>query len=134
MTDKILIEALEFIASGINADSVSVNTARKALAAHRSRQEAAQEPVGEMRLSVLIDGLVVPVVEADLPVGTKLYTASPVPSESGALRALKQCRNAIQGVEVFEDHRGTAYRQEFGEAFLTYLDKLIESLSASGQK
>ena len=33
-----------------------------------------QEPVGEMLFSEIIDGLIVPVVEKNLPVGTKLYT------------------------------------------------------------
>ena len=37
-------------------------------------QPAQQEPVGEMRFSEIIDGLIVPVVEKNLPVGTKLYT------------------------------------------------------------
>ena len=39
--------------------------------------EPAQEPVGEMRLSEIIDGMVVPAVPAVLPVGTKLYAAPP---------------------------------------------------------
>lgn len=33
-----------------------------------------QEPVGEMQLSAVIEGMVVPVVPVELPVGTKLYT------------------------------------------------------------
>jgi hypothetical protein len=32
------------------------------------------EPVGEMQLSAIIEGTVVPVVPFQLPVGTKLYT------------------------------------------------------------
>ena len=36
--------------------------------------QPAEEPVGEMRLSQIVDGMIVPVVEQNLPVGTKLYT------------------------------------------------------------
>lgn len=46
--------------------------------------------VGEMRLSTLVEGLVIPVVEQDLPVGTKLYT-TPQPAGQaveGELEAL----------------------------------------------
>jgi hypothetical protein len=39
---------------------------------------AVQEPVGEMRFSAIIEGMIVPVVEQELPVGTKLYTTPPV--------------------------------------------------------
>lgn len=33
-----------------------------------------QEPVGEMQLSAIYEGMIVPVVPVELPVGTKLYT------------------------------------------------------------
>lgn len=46
-------------------------------AALAQQPDPAQEPVGEMRLSEIIDGMVVPAVPAELPVGTKLYTAPP---------------------------------------------------------
>ena len=42
--------------------------------------QPAQEPVGEMQLSGIIDGLVIPVVPVELPVGAKLYT-TPQPQE-----------------------------------------------------
>lgn len=35
------------------------------------------EPVGEMQLSAIYEGMVVPVVPVELPAGTKLYTKSP---------------------------------------------------------
>jgi hypothetical protein len=41
--------------------------------------KAVQEPVGEMRFSAIIEGMIVPVVEQELPVGTKLYTTPPTP-------------------------------------------------------
>lgn len=49
-------------------------------AAPKAEQPPVQEPVGEMRLSELVDDLVIPVVPAELPVGTKLY-AAPQPSD-----------------------------------------------------
>ena len=41
------------------------------------KAQPAQEPVGEMQLSGIIGGLVIPVVPVELPIGTKLYTIPP---------------------------------------------------------
>jgi len=40
--------------------------------------QVAAAPVGEMKASLLVDGLIIPVVEKELPIGTKLYAAPPV--------------------------------------------------------
>jgi len=47
-------------------------------AAPKAELQPLTEPVGEMRLSELVDDLVIPVVPAELPVGTKLYAAPPL--------------------------------------------------------
>ena len=39
--------------------------------------QAAAAPVGEMKASLIVDGLIIPVVEKELPIGTKLYAAPP---------------------------------------------------------
>jgi len=43
------------------------------------------------------------------------------------LKALKECRNAIQGGQPLEpyDSRGAGYQQQFGAAFLDYLNAAI---------
>lgn len=41
------------------------------------------------------------------------------------LKALKQCWNAIGGGTVINDKRGTVYEQQFGQAFLNYLETEI---------
>ncbi len=43
------------------------------------------------------------------------------------LKALKECRNAIQGGQPLEpyDSRGAGYQQQFGAAFLEYLNAAI---------
>jgi uncharacterized coiled-coil protein SlyX len=42
-----------------------------------SQPAPVQEPVGEMRFSAIIEGMTVPVIEQELPVGAKLYTTLP---------------------------------------------------------
>ena len=43
------------------------------------------------------------------------------------LKALKECRNAIQGGKPFDpyDSRGAGFQQQFGVAFLEYLNSAI---------
>ena len=69
------------------------------------KAEPAQEPVGEMRLSEIIEGMVVPVVPAELPVGTKLYAAPqpqrpPLTDEEIRAHADKHLRYQPQSYEA----------------------------------
>jgi hypothetical protein len=48
-----------------------------ALEANPAQPAPQQEPVGEMRFSAIIEGMIVPVIEQELPVGSKLYTTPP---------------------------------------------------------
>ena len=66
------LEALEY--DGLLKKRQAITALRAALA---QKPEPVQEPVGEMRLSEIIDGMVVPAVPEELPVGTKLYAAPP---------------------------------------------------------
>ena len=113
-TTKALAEAREALSRIANyphtADSHVIalrNVAREALAqfdAQAAEQAAGGgEAVGEMKLSELIDGLVIPVVTADLPLGTKLYT-HPAPAAP------------VQPVgerEAFEAWAGREYRHAY---------------------
>ncbi len=90
MTDKLLIEALEeldeFKSIGIHE---RIELAKRALAAHRSQQEAAQEPAAVVGrdFQLLYTGgedFSAHARKHGLKVGTKLYTASGAPSESEA--------------------------------------------------
>lgn len=48
-------------------------------------------------------------------------------SSLDVLVALRHCRNAIAGGIVLQDHRGTIYQQDFGQAFLDHLCATIHA-------
>ena len=49
------------------------------------------------------------------------------------LKAVKECRNAIQGGQTIApyDSRGAGYQQQFGIAFLDYLNAAIAKAEAA---
>jgi hypothetical protein len=81
-------------------ETVAVNLVREGINKHKARELAAhfhglahqpaaqQKPVGEMKDSQIIEGMVVPVVPVELPAGTKLY-AAPVQEPLGYWNAVE---------------------------------------------
>ena len=45
------------------------------------------------------------------------------------IKSLQECRNAISGGQQYSDFRGLIYQQEFGEAFVRYLNETLEKVS-----
>jgi hypothetical protein len=55
----------------------AITSLHQAIAEAEKQEQSAEhvgEPVGEMQLSAIYEGMVVPVVPVELPAGTKLYT------------------------------------------------------------
>jgi len=67
-----------------------------------------QEPVGEIKLSELVDGLTIPVVPVDLPIGTKLYATPQYVNDYVRDALVYQCPRCATGMEV--DPTAKAYK------------------------
>ena len=68
--------------------------------------QPAQEPVGEMRESCILEGAIIPVVEVELPAGTKLYTTPQQPAQEPVawMDALKDAFfEGFTSVETYND-------------------------------
>lgn len=155
MTDKLLIEALERIADMRTAggDFIEMHRhelrgiAKTALAAHRSQQEAAQEPVAWGYLSgkewrITTDPQMVEAMAQASGLKVRpLYTA-PAPSESEALQVAIDALDEIalagmsgSGQESEEGLRDWHARRAWQFISIAALAKdKIAALSASGQK
>lgn len=102
-------------------------------AALAQQAEPAQEPVGEMRLSKIIEGMVVPVVPAELPVGTKLYTAPPQRQDQ-RVEKLEAHRDALKQT-LHDELAGNLRLRDLGgarpdEPMLTFLERIIAERDA----
>jgi hypothetical protein len=158
MTDELIKALEEIIAMQPGGQSLTQvrYIAREALAAHRSQQEAAQEPVGYMspkQLALIVDcddesGVYIPLRRTPKGNFTLAPFTSTAPSESEALRPLPYGSNDIQWLKAI---RGAlpkllkvAEVEQQGADFVTVLGDLIArleteraeraALSASGQK
>ena len=70
---KLALKELETWKRFTHGENEHTNKAITALEEALAKQEHG-EPVGEMQLSAIYEGMVVPVVSVELPAGTKLYT------------------------------------------------------------
>lgn len=148
MTDKLLIEALENCKAALaSADPVrfhwEVTQATKAIAAHRSQQEAAQEPVMWCALTpsgkiAYFEGrpMVMPGPIGNEVHNTPLYTASPAPSESEARKPLtvQQMNVIYRSAFGLIDSRLVGQQIDFVRAIEAAHGITDAALSASGQK